>query len=128
MKPNEANKPAESALFSGTCITDSGTWFNSLVRQIRELREERNHPQAPVQITAERDMSALAKLIEEPSAYASLVRQIKGLIEDTRHPHKTETTATPVEVEEIWSQQNLGVPRMLSLGVHVLVVVLALIP
>ncbi len=64
MKPNEANKPDESVLFSGTCVSDAGTWFNSLVRQLRELREERSNPHAPVQITAEKDMSALDKLIE----------------------------------------------------------------
>src|ERR1051326_1751898 len=128
MKPTEANKPDESVLFSGTCVSDSGTVFNSLIQQIRELREERSNPHAPVQITAEKDMSALDKLIEEPTAYASLTRQIKDLIEDIRHPHSIETTATPVEVEEIWSKPQTGVPKIASVGVHVAIVVLLLIP
>src|SRR5215467_1917127 len=128
MKPNEANEPGESVFLTGTCVSDAEPWFKSLLRQIRELQEERKHPHTPVQITAQRDMSALGKLVNQPPAYTSLIAQIKDLIEDVRHPHKIETTATLVEVEEIWSRQNDGVPRLVSVGVHVLIVILALIP
>jgi len=73
-------------------------------------------------------MSALDKLVQQPSAVSSLVASVRGLIDDTLHPHKIETTATPVEVEEIWSKHNKGVSSLLSVVVHVLVVVLAIIP
>jgi TonB family protein len=128
MKPNEANKPGESVFLTGTCVSDAESWFSSLLRQIREFQEERKHPRTPVHITAQRDMSALNKLVEQPSAYVSLVAQIKSLIEERRNPHKIETSATPIEVEEIWSKQNTGLPRLMSVGVHVLIIVLALIP
>jgi TonB family protein len=128
MKPNEANEPGEGVFLTGTCVSDAEPWFKSLLRQIRELQEERKHPRAPVQITAQRDMSALGKLVNQPPAYSSLLAQIKDLIEDVRNPHKIETTAAPVEVEEIWSRENVGVPRLVSVGVHVLIVILALIP
>jgi len=128
MKPNEANKPGESVFLTGTCISDAEPWYKSLLKQIRELQEERKHPHTPVQITAQRDMSALDKLVDQPMAYVSLVGQIKSLINDARNPHKIETTAAPVEVEEIWSKPRTGLPRLVSIGVHVVIVVLALIP
>src|SRR5215831_6300082 len=127
MKPNEANKPGESVFVTGTCVSDAGSWFSSLLAQIRDYQEEKKHPHTPVHITAERDMSALNKLVDQPSAYISLVAQVKDLINDVRHPHKIETSATPIEVEEIWSQQKAAVPRLVSVGAHVLIVILALI-
>jgi hypothetical protein len=42
--------------------------------------------------------------------------------------HKTETTATPVEVEELWSRQSHGAAGMLSLGVHALLIAGLVIP
>jgi len=128
MKSNLTNEPGESVFVTGTCVSDAESWYSSLVRQLRELREARKNPPVPVQITAEKDMSALNKLVEQPSAYASLVSQIRSLIDDTLHPHKIETTVAPVEVEEIWSKPNNLTSRVVSFGVHVLVVVLALIP
>src|SRR5579884_1289080 len=106
MKPNNANEPGESVFVTGTCVSDAEPWFKSLLRQIREFQEERRNPRTPVQITAQKDMSALGKLVEQPMAYVSLVGQIKTLIYDFKHPHKIETTAAPVEVEEIWSKQK----------------------
>jgi periplasmic protein TonB len=128
MKPNEANKPDEVVFVTGTTISDGGSWYTSLVQQLREFQEARRNPPTPPQITAEKDMSALNKLVEQPSAYASLVAQLKGLYNDTLHPHQIEMTATPVEVEEIWSKPKSGVPRLLSVGAHIMIVVLALIP
>jgi periplasmic protein TonB len=128
MKPKETNEPGESVFITGTCVSDAGSWYTSLTRQIRELREERRNPKPPVHITAERDLTALDKLVAQPSAFASLVAGVRGLVNDTLHPRKIETTATPVEVEEIWSKQKTGTPGLLSVGVHILVVTLALIP
>src|SRR5215467_4950967 len=128
MKPNEANEPGESVFLTGTCVSDAEPWYKSLLRQFREYQEEKRHPQAPVQITAQKDMSALDKLVEQPPAYKSLIVELKDFVENVRNPHKIETTATPVEVEEIWSKENTGVPRLVSVGVHILIVILALIP
>jgi len=128
MKPNETNQTGDRVFVTGTSISDGGSWYSSLVAQLRDFQQERRSPRAPVQITAEKDMSALGKFIEQPSAFASLIAGIRGLIDDRLHPHKIETTATPIEVEEIWSKQKAGVPGLVSVGVHVLIVVLALIP
>ncbi len=68
------------------------------------------------------------KLVPEPSGLSSLVSQIRDSIEEWKHPHKTETTAELVEVQEIWSKQKAGLPRLLSVFAHVGIVVLAIIP
>jgi TonB family protein len=115
-------------VFMGLNVVDSSSWFFSLVKQLKELKEERKNPPPPLEITAERDPAALDRLLETRSAPASLFSEIKGVIHDIRHPRKIETTAERVEVEEIWSKHHTGIPNMLSIGVHVAIVVLALIP
>jgi protein TonB len=128
MKPNDANDPRFGILKTGTIVSDSPSWLESLLSQIRELREERKNPQPKVEITAKRDASALDKLVEMPSPVLSLFSDIREAIHDTFHPRKIESSATPVEVEEIWSKPKTGVPRLISVGVHVLIVLLALVP
>src|SRR5437867_11468494 len=114
MKPNPTHEPAHGILKTGTTISDSASWFASLLSQIRELREERKHPRPQVEITAERDPSALSKLVDMPSPVLSLFSDIREAINDLLHPHKTETSVQPVEVEEIWSKPKTGLPRLLS--------------
>src|SRR5688572_13491037 len=128
MKPNENNDPRLGIFKTGTIVSDAPSWLDSLVRQIRELREERKNPPTPVQITAERDPRALELLIDAPSPVRSLFGDIREAINDVLHPRKIETTVAPVEVEEIWSKQKNGVPRLLSVGIHLGVLVLALVP
>src|SRR5215471_8382775 len=128
MKPNENNDPRFGILKTGTTVSDSPSWLDSLLSQIRELREEKKHPRPPVEITAERDPSALDKLVEMPSPVLSLFSDIREAFNDILHPRKIETTVQPVEVEEIWSKQKTGLPRLLSVSVHVLAVGLALVP
>lgn len=128
MKLEDKKDPRLGILKTGTIVSDSPSWFASLVTQIRELREERKHPPAPLEITAERDPRALENLIEIPSPLTTLFGEIRDLIHDTLHPRKIETSAAPVEVEEIWSKPKSGGPKLFSAAVHVLVVVLALIP
>src|SRR5206468_10243510 len=120
--------PRFGILKTGTTISDSPSWLDSLRSQIRELREERKHPRPRVEITAKRDLSALDKLIEMPSPVLSLFSDTREAIHDIFHPRKIETTVQPVEVEEIWSKPKSGVPRLLSVLVHVGVVGLALVP
>src|SRR5262249_37240371 len=127
MKPNEINDP-RSILKTGTSISDSSSWLDSLINQIKELREERKHPRRQIQITAEQDPSALNKLLEMPSPVRSLFSDLREAIDDLLHPRKIETTVQPVEVEEIWSKPKTGLPKLISVFVHVLVVGLALVP
>jgi len=128
MKPLENNEPEERIFKTGTSVTDAPSWFSSLVAQLRELREERRNPPPAIEITAKRDPAALEKLLEAPSAYASLLVQIRETFHDWRHPRTIETTAAPVEVEEIWSKPKTGVPGLVSVGMHVAAVAALLIP
>src|SRR6266566_3453229 len=99
MKPHGDNEPGEGVFSAATAISDAPSWFSSLV-----------------------------KFIETKSPIGSLFTEIRELIHDTFHPRKIESSVAPVEVEEIWSKPTTGLPRLLSLGVHVLIVVLALVP
>lgn len=124
MKPTDPN---EQGVFStGTRISDSESWFKSILRQFRERREDRNAP--PPEITASRDPSALNNLIQNPSSIASLFEGVKARFSDWRHPRQIEMSATPVEVEELWSKDNSGYSGLISLAVHVVIVGVLLIP
>src|SRR5439155_15195246 len=101
MKSNETNDPRPGIFKTGTHISDSSSWFHSLVAQIKELRTERKHPRPPIEITAEKDPSALDKLIEMPSPVASLFTDIREALHDLFYPRKIETTVAPVEFKEI---------------------------
>lgn len=111
----------------GTTLSD-GSWVSSLITQIRELREERKHPPAPIEITAKKDPAALLNLVQTTSPILSLFTDIREAIRDFLHPRQIETTVAPVEVEEIWSKEKKGLSTLVSVGIHVLVIVLALIP
>src|ERR1051326_966649 len=115
-------------LTTGTSISDAPSWLDSLLRQIRELREERLHPRPKVEITAERDPSALDKLVDMPSPLRALVSDVRDAIHDHFYPRKIESSVAPVEVEEIWSKPDTGLPRLLSVFIHVSLVTLALVP
>jgi len=125
MKPNDS---AEEVAFTGTRISDSSSWLSSLVRQLRELREERRNPPPRVEITAKSDPTALQKLVVTASPIKTLSSSLKGLIQDWRNPQRIETTAAPVEVEELWSEHRVRVPGLLSLVAHVSIVGLLLVP
>ena len=126
MKPNENNDPR--IFKTGTTVSDSPSWFDSLLKQVVELRDERKHPKPQIEITAQRDPSALNNLVEMPSPITSLFSDIREAVNDYLHPRKIETTVQPVEVEEIWSKPKSGTARLLSVFAHVLVVSLALVP
>src|SRR5579872_7116622 len=101
MKPNENNDSAE-IFKTGTSVSEPPSWFDSLLKQVREIREERKNPRPHVQITAQQDPSALNNLVDMPSPITSLYSDVREAIHDYFHPRKIETSATPVEVEEIW--------------------------
>src|SRR2546425_5868540 len=128
MTPNPNTDPDEVIFKTGTTVSDAPSWFDSLKRQIRELREERKHPRQKVEITAQRDPSALNNLVEMPSPVLSLFSDMREAINDYLHPRKIESSVAPVEVEEIWSKPDDNLPKLISIFVHVLVVSLALVP
>ena len=64
----------------------SEKWIFSLVRQLRELQEERRNPPPPMKITAEPDLEALDRLVEGPTAFASLRRQIQEFRAEAANP------------------------------------------
>src|SRR5881628_2559383 len=123
MKPKDASE--QGVFITGTTISDSPSWLTSLVDQLRELREERRNPPTRVEITAEEDPSALQKLVETSSPIRTLSSSVKALINDWLHPRQIETSVTPIEVEELWSEHRVRVPGLLSIGAHVGVVALA---
>jgi len=120
MKNNDSNE--QEIFTTGTSISDSKAWFGSLIRQIRENMAERRNPTPKAEITAASDPSALERLVDPPSQISSLFASIKDTFNAKFHPHQIEMTATPVEVEDIWSKRKLKVPGMLSLVTHVGVV------
>src|SRR3989304_6247238 len=99
MKTSNDNDPRLGILKTGTTISDSPSWFDSLRTQLRELREERQNPRPQIEITAKKDLSALDKLVEMPSPVHSLYSDIREAIHDILLPRKIETTVAPVEVE-----------------------------
>ena len=128
MKRSLNDGSGEGVFKTAVSISDSPSWFSSLVNQIRELWAERQNPVAPVEITAKPDPSALQQFVETSSPLGGLFGEIRDLIRDTFHPRHIETSVAPVEVEEIWSKPKSGLPRLLSVAVHVLIVTLALVP
>ena len=128
MKSAKSNESGFGLFASATEVSQPLPWFMSLHRHIQESREERKHPHAKFEITAQRDPTALKKLIESPSAFGSLVSQMWGLIDDTLHPRTMRATAAPVEVREIWSRPNTTAPRMMSAAIHGMLLVLVLMP
>src|SRR5437899_9925601 len=104
MKPNDINDPRFAVFKTATSISDAPSWLDSLLSQIRELREERRNPRPQVEITAQRDPSALDKLVEMPSPVLSLVSDLREAINDYLHPRAIESSVPPVEVDEIWSK------------------------
>ena len=128
IKPNPKNDLPSDIFTTGTTLSDAPSWLDSLLQQIRELREERLHPRPQVEITAQRDPSALNNLVDMPSPVRSLYGDIRDAINDYFHPRKIESSVDPIEVEEIWSRPNTGLPRLLSVLIHVSLVTLAIVP
>ena len=120
MKTNESE--GRDIFTTGTSISEPNAWFISLIRQFREKKAERLNPAAHVEITAQRDPSALDKLVDPPSQISSLFSSLKEIINDKLHPRTIHTSATPVEVEEIWSKRKMQIPGLVSLVAHVGVV------
>ena len=105
------------------------SWLVTLRRQLRELAEERKNPPKKLELSAKADPSALRNLVEAPSPFTSLLNQFARAIDDIRNPkEKFEATAAPVDVEDIWVDHDARAPGAVSIGVHVVIVILIMFP
>jgi TonB family protein len=120
MNPNESNE--QDIFKTGISISQTQSWFSSILQQLRQRRQDGPRPQ----ITAAPDPSVLDKFVEPPSLLKSILATAKGMLAD--RGRTIQMTATPLEVEELWAKNSSGVPGMLSVGLHVLLVVAMVIP
>jgi periplasmic protein TonB len=126
MKSNKAQiETIENAIFqTGTSLSDPNPWFVSLIRQFRQNRADRRKPLPRVEITAVPDPAALDRLVNRPNQIVSLISEVREAIQDRIHPHHTETTATPVVVQDLWQKRQNRIPEVLSVLLHVGVVLM----
>src|SRR2546423_591801 len=116
MKTNDSE---ERGIFTtGTSISDSGAWFSSLIRQIRESIAERRTPPPGAKTTAQGAPGAGEKLAAPPSNFFSFFSPARPPSDDWPPPRHIEMTATPVEVEELWSKKENHIPGLLSALAH----------
>ena len=122
MNPSEPNE--QDIFKTGISISEPMPWYKSILRQLRQRAEERNAPHA--EITARPDPSVLDKFVKPKSPFLSLIATVRDM-RAYRH-HRIETTATPVEVEELWSKDNSGYSGLVSVGVHLVLIAAIVIP
>jgi protein TonB len=116
--------PDPSIFKTGTSLSQTQPWFSSILKQFRQNREDRNMPSAHV--TAAPDPSALDKFVKPKPLLGSILATVRGLLAD--RGRTIETTAAPVEVEDLWSKDNSGYSRLLSVGLHGLLIAALVIP
>ena len=120
MNSNELNE--QDIFRTGTSISEPVPWFSSIRRQLHQRREDRQN--APARVTAAPDPTALDKFVTSKS----LLSSIFSLTRDRFSHRKIEMTATPVEVEEIWSKDNSGYSGLVSVGLHLVLIAGLIIP
>jgi TonB family protein len=120
-----SNEIKEQDIFkTGTSISAPVPWFASLARQFRQNREDRQTPH--VEVTARPDPTALDKFVIRPSLWSSIFSTARGMFSD-RH-RVIQTTAAPVEVQDLWSKEGHSLSGVLSLGVHALFIGALIVP
>jgi len=123
MNPNDSNE--QDIFKTGTSISRTQPWFSSILAQLRQRREDRAATPA-VPITAKPDPSALDKFVKSKSLLTSIIGTARDIFSN-RH-RKIETTATPVEVVELWSKDNSGYSGLISVGLHLVLLAALIIP
>jgi protein TonB len=108
---------------TGTSISQSESWLQSIARQLRQRRQDRELP--PASVTAPPDPNALDKFVQSRSPLASILWTIRDMRSDKNRHY--EVTAAPVEVQELWSKDKSGYAGLLSVAAHVAVVVLIVV-
>jgi periplasmic protein TonB len=122
MNPNDSN---EQEIFkTGIQISEPVSWLGSIKRQLRQRKEDRNAP--PAQITAAPDPAALDHFVKSRSPLSSIAWTIRDILADKNR--KLDITAQPVAVEDLWSKDDSGYSGLLSVGAHVLGVLILIIP
>ena len=109
---------------TGISISEPVPWFFSLVRQFRQRRDDRLTPH--VAVTSQPDPTALDKFVKGQSLLTSIVATARGMFSD-RH-RVIQTTAAPVEVQDLWSHESHSASGLLSLGLHALLIAALAIP
>jgi|SRR5688572_1312389 len=122
MNPNEYN--GQDIFKTGTSISQPTTWFSSILSQFRQRREDRNVP--PAHLTAAPDYSVLKKYEKPKSLLGSIISTAEGMLAD--RGRTIQTTAAPVEVEELWSKGKSGYSGLLSVGLHGLLIGALVLP
>lgn len=120
MNPYEFNE--QDIFKTGTSISEPVPWFSSIRRQLRQRREDRHAPAQP--LTATPDPTALDKFVKSSSLFSSIVSAARDMFSH----HKIETTVAPVEVQELWSKDNSGYSGLISVGLHLLLIGILVIP
>jgi len=119
----------------GACTAELGQFLDTLEyfkTAVSTRTEKLTHQSAPSlnmvlsgqTITSAPDPAALRQLIQAPSLLVSLKRAIVDML----YPPKVKTSATPIEIKEIWSKDDFRHTRWLSLAVHAVVIALLVIP
>src|SRR5688572_25269072 len=118
MNPHDSN---EQEIFkTGTRLSASESWLQSIARQLRQRREDRELP--PASVTAAPDPHALDKFVKSRSPLASILWTIRDMRSDKNRHY--DVTAAPVEVQELWSKDKSGYAGLLSVAAHVAIVVI----
>jgi periplasmic protein TonB len=122
MNPNASNE--QDIFKTGTSISQTQPWYKSIIEQFRQRREDRDAPS--VHITATPDPSVLEKFVEPPGLLNSIISTAKGMLRD--RGRTIEMTATPVEVEELWTKPHTFSRMLYSAGLHGLFILALIIP
>src|SRR5262245_59149672 len=91
--------PASDVFKTGTSLSETQPWFSSILKQFRQNREDRDLP--PAHITSKPDPSALDKFVKPKPLLGSILATARGMLND--RGRTIETTARPIEVEDLWS-------------------------
>ena len=122
MNPNESNE--QDIFKTGTRLSEPDTWLQSILRQLRQRREDRSAARATV--SAPPDPTALDKFVKSRGPLASILWTIRDMRSDkSRH---YDVTAAPVEVQELWSPDKSGYSGLISVALHATIVLIIAIP
>jgi TonB family protein len=122
MDPNEYN--GQDIFKTGTSISQPQPWFRNILKQFRQRREDRNLQ--PIHLTARPDLSVLKKYEKPKTLLGSIMSTAEGMLAD--RGRTIQTTAAPVEVEELWSKKGGGFSGLMSVAVHALLIGAVILP
>jgi TonB family protein len=122
MNPNEPNE--QDIFKTGTSLSEPQPWFASILKQLRQNREDRDKPR--IHVTSAPDLSALDKFVKPKLLLGSILATAQAMLDE--RGRTIQTTATPIEVEDLWSKDKSGYSRLLSVGLHGLLIAAVVVP